>query len=51
MTRRGPFGVQRAPDNCGLNVGLSRCHAWKVGMAVREAMLACQAAAKPSIES
>ena len=51
VTRRGPCGVQRDPYNSGLNVGLLRCHVWNSGIAVRAAMLACQAAAKLSTES
>ncbi len=51
VTRRGPYGVQRDPNNSGLNVGLLRCHAWNSGIALRATMLACQAAAKLSTES
>jgi len=39
------------PNNRGLNLGLFRSHAWNVGMAISVARLACQAAAKASIES
>ena len=51
VTRRGPCAVQRNPDSRGLNIGLLRSHAWNVGMAVKVARLACQAAAEASIES
>ena len=51
VTRRGPCSVQRYPDNRGLNVGLLRSHSLNVGVAVSVAGLACQAAAKASIES